>query len=118
MRYCGDIVVIDSPRGTAEKLIKRIVGLPGETIEIRDGHVYINGQVLQESYNPTSAIRSYPTSLIPPYHYFLLGDNRDHSGDSRVWGSADKGLIVGRAWVSLWPPERWHWFGKLKSSEN
>ncbi len=107
----GDIVVINSPRGTSEKLIKRIVGLPGETIELRGGRVYINGQLLEESYHPAIGMRSYPPTLIPPDHYFLLGDNRDHSGDSRVWGSVPKDLIVGRALVSVWPPDRWDWYG-------
>lgn len=107
----GDIVVIDSPRGTGEKLIKRIVGLPGETIELRGGRVYINGRLIDESYHPYFGMRSYPPTYIPPGHYFLLGDNRDHSGDSRVWGSVSKDLIVGRVWISLWPPERWDWYG-------
>lgn len=107
----GDIVVIDSPRGGAEKLIKRVVGLPGEIIELRGSRVYINGRLLEEYYHPYVGLRSYAPTLVPPDHYFLLGDNRDHSGDSRVWGSVPKSLIVGRAWVSVWPPERWNWYG-------
>lgn len=107
----GDIVVIDSPRGTSEKLIKRIVGLPGETIELRGGRVYINDRLLEERYHPSVGMRPYPPTLIPPGYYFLLGDNRDHSGDSRVWGSAPRDLIVGRVLVSIWPPDRWDWYG-------
>lgn len=107
----GDIVVIKSPRGTQEKLIKRIVGLPGETIELRGGRVYINGRLIEEYYHPQLGMRPYPPTKIPPDHYFLLGDNRDHSGDSRVWGSVSSDLIVGRVWISLWPPDRWDWYG-------
>ncbi|MFQ5341620.1 MAG: signal peptidase I [Anaerolineae bacterium] len=107
----GDIVVIDSPRGTSEKLIKRIVGLPGETVELRGGRVYINGQLIEETYHPAVGMRPYPPTIIPPGYYFLLGDNRDHSGDSRVWGSAPRDLIVGRVLVSIWPPDRWNWYG-------
>lgn len=107
----GDIVVINSPRGTSEKLIKRIVGLPGETIELRGGRVYINGRLLAERYHPSVGMRPYPPTMIPPDHYFLLGDNRDHSGDSRIWGSVPRDLIVGPVWVSVWPPDRWSWYG-------
>lgn len=107
----GDIVVINSPRGTGEKLIKRIVGLPGETIELRGGRVYINGRLINEYYHPNLGMHSYPPTLISPGHYFLLGDNRDHSGDSRVWGTVSGDLIVGRVWISLWPPDRWDWYG-------
>lgn len=107
----GDIVVIDSPRGTSEKLIKRIVGMPGEEIELRQGRVYIDGRLLEEFYHPRVGMRPYPPTVIAPDHYFLLGDNRDHSGDSRVWGPVHSEMIVGRAWLSLWPPERWDWYG-------
>jgi signal peptidase I len=107
----GDIVVINSPRGTSEKLIKRVVGLPGETIELRDGRVFINGQLLEEHYHPSVGMRPHPLTHIPPNHYFLLGDNRDHSGDSRVWGTISADFIVGQAWVSVWPPDRWDWYG-------
>lgn len=114
----GDIVVINSPRGTGEKLIKRVVGLPGELIELRNGRVYIDGQMIDESYHPYFGMRSYPPTLIPLAHYFLLGDNRDHSGDSRVWGSVSKNLIIGRAWISMWPPDRWDWYGWPVPADN
>jgi signal peptidase I len=114
----GDIVVINSPRGTSEKLIKRVVGLPGETIELRGGRVYINGRLLEEYYHPYVGMRPYPPTSIPPGHYFLLGDNRDHSGDSRVWGSIPRSMIVGRAMVSVWPPDRWGWYGWSAHASN
>jgi signal peptidase I len=107
----GDIVVIRSPRGTSEKLIKRVVGMPGETIELSNGRVYINSQLLDEYYHPTVGMRPFPPTRVPPGHYFLLGDNRDHSGDSRVWGAAPRDLIIGRVWLSVWPPESWDWYG-------
>jgi signal peptidase I len=85
--------------------------MPGETIELRNGRVYIDNHLLEETYHPYLGMRSHPATQIPLDQYFLLGDNRDHSGDSRIWGSARKELIIGRVWVSLWPPERWDWYG-------
>ncbi len=107
----GDIVVIESPEGTGKKLIKRIIGLPGEAVEIRRGRVYIDGEPLLEPYHPYLGSRSYPPRRVGPDEYFVLGDNRDSSGDSRVWGTVSRDRLIGRAWISLWPPDRWGWFG-------
>jgi signal peptidase I len=103
-----DIVVIRVPSQGDELLIKRIIGLPGETVEIHDGHVYINGQKLNE---PFTTEATYPGPrrpgkvTVPPLHIFVLGDNRTHSNDSRAFGAVPIEHIVGRAWVSYWPPE-------------
>lgn len=102
-----DIVVLKLPSQGEELLIKRVVGLPGETVEIRDGHVYINGELLQESFTAeiTQPGRS-GTVTVPPLHVYVLGDNRDRSNDSRSFGPIPIENIIGRAWLSYWPPEK------------
>jgi signal peptidase I len=106
----GDIVVFERPQGEADPqirdLIKRVIGLPGETIESRAGQVYINGRPLEEPYltpEARHATQNLPRQLIPPDHYFVLGDNRGNSRDSRVFGPIPGRLIVGRAFVRVWP---------------
>ena len=97
----GDIVIFDSGYRTGllereVRFIKRIVGLPGETIEIRDGQVYIDGKRLDEHYASPSTAHLAPTP-IPEKHYFLLGDNRNESHDSRILGAIHENKIEGRA---------------------
>ncbi len=101
-----DIVVIKMPGQSEELLIKRVIGLPGETVEIKNGRVYINGQELEEPFI-TGQTRPgrYSHVTVPPLHVFVLGDNRDHSNDSRSFGPVPIENIVGRAWLSYWPPE-------------
>jgi len=101
-----DVVVLRLPGQSQELLIKRVIGLPGEMVEIKNGHVYINGQELEEPFT-TGETRSgrYTRLTVPPLHVFVLGDNRDHSNDSRSFGPVPIGNIVGRAWLSYWPPE-------------
>jgi signal peptidase I len=100
----GDIVVIRVPSQGEELLIKRVVGLPGETAEIRDGHVYIDGQLLDEPYtNGSTRSGRIGRVIVPPLHVFVMGDNRDHSNDSRAFGPVPIENIVGRAWLSYWP---------------
>jgi signal peptidase I len=101
-----DVVVLKMPSQGDELLIKRIVGLPGETVEIRDGLVYINGESLDEPFvsgNTRPGREGHIT--VPPLHVYVLGDNRDHSNDSRSFGPVPIENIVGRAWISYWPPE-------------
>jgi len=99
----GDIVVIRLWEGR-EPLIKRIVGLPGEEIAIRNGRVYINGQPLEEDYLAEPTQGYLPPTRIPPMHYFVLGDNRDGSNDSRNFGPVPRDKIIGRAIFRYWPP--------------
>ncbi len=100
----GDVVVLQLNK-KGPHLIKRIVGLPGETIAIHDGRVYINGQPLDEPYlnGPTKGYLA-PTH-IPPGHYFVLGDNRQASNDSRSFGPVAREHIQGRAIFRYWPPQ-------------
>ena len=108
----GDVVVFTLPPGESagtgvDDLIKRVIGLPGETIEARDGRIYIDGRALAEPWLPAgvSPVAGLPLVKlrIPPNHYFLMGDNRGDSSDSRHFGPIPDNLIVGRAFVRIWP---------------
>jgi signal peptidase I len=100
----GDIVVLSLPE-QSEMLIKRVVGLPGETIEVRGGQVYIDGGPLDESWTVNRGGGSYGPRDIPPLHVFVMGDNRGASNDSRNFGPVAIEHIVGHAWFSYWPLE-------------
>ncbi len=105
----GDIVVLNSPVEPAE-YIKRVIGLPGETVEVRAGDgVYINGQRLAEPYLKEAATYQWPANgvanVVPAGEVFVLGDNRNNSSDSHIWGFLAERSIVGRAWISYWPRE-------------
>ncbi|MDQ1392828.1 MAG: signal peptidase [Acidimicrobiaceae bacterium] len=105
----GDIVVFKRPPSEADDptikdLIKRVIGLPGDQIEGRDGLVYINGQLLKEPYLPAGTVTtSLPLMTVPAGQYFVMGDNRGNSKDSRFIGPIAGHLIVGRAFVRVWP---------------
>jgi signal peptidase I len=103
----GDIVVFRDPRTDDRKLIKRVVGLPGEQVEIRTGEVIINGRLLEEPYVASQSHYSQAPLVIPEDEYFVLGDNRNNSSDSHNWGSLPRQKILGEAWVSYWPPRLW-----------
>lgn len=101
----GDVVVLHVP-GQEELLIKRIVALPGETVEVRGGQVYINGQLLDEPWTDRQGGPDYPPTVVPPMHVFVMGDNRGQSNDSRSFGPIPVDQIVGRAWFVYWPLEQ------------
>lgn len=103
----GDIVVFLDPRDGDRKLIKRIIGLPGEVVEIHSGQVLIGGQALDEPYIQNQAHYSEPATQVPEGQFYVLGDNRSNSSDSHNWGTLPEDRIVGRAWFSYWPPELW-----------
>ncbi len=101
----GDIVVFKRARGqegAVKDLIKRVVALPGETVEGRDGAVYVDGEPLAEPY-VSSATQPFDRRTIPPGHVWVMGDNRTNSTDSRVFGSIPESRIVGRAFIRVWP---------------
>jgi signal peptidase I len=101
-----DVVVLRLPDQGDELLIKRVVGLPGEEVEISGGYVYINGERLEEPFTEAETRPGRQNKvLVPPLHVFVLGDNRNHSNDSRSFGPVPIENIVGRAWLSYWPPE-------------
>jgi signal peptidase I len=99
----GDVVVIRMPERGPELLIKRVIGLAGETIEVRSGIVYIDGQPIEEDYLVRKTAGTYGPTTIPEGHVFVMGDNRGASNDSRVFGPVSLDRVVGRAWVSYWP---------------
>ena len=103
----GDIIVFPNPNNPDEDYIKRIIGLPGETIEIKGGVVYINGSKLDEPYIKDPPSRPFPEQEIPEDSYFVLGDNRNNSTDSRTGWTVPLESIIGKAWLSTWPPSEW-----------
>ena len=100
-----DIVVFWYPNDTSKSYIKRIIGMPGDTVEIKDGVVYINNKPLQESYiDPTYMDRrSYPLKTVTAGYYYVLGDHRNQSNDSRMWGLVPEKYIYGKAVFRYWP---------------
>jgi signal peptidase I len=103
----GDIIVFRDPRAEDRKLIKRIIGLPGDAVEITNGAVSINGELLDEPYIESPGRYTEAPLTVPEGQYFVLGDNRNNSSDSHAWGTLAKDLIVGKAWLSYWPPSMW-----------
>jgi signal peptidase I len=104
----GDIVVFRYPRDTHKSFIKRVIGLPGDHIYISYGHVYVNGQQLLEPYVPSDYLdaRSYPEMIVPNNSYFVLGDHRSMSNDSRDFGPVMRSYIYGKAVFGYWPMEK------------
>lgn len=103
----GDIVILHHPvTGQERDLVKRVIGLPGETLRIRDGVVYINGRELIEPYVKEPWRGDLPELTIPAGAYFVMGDNRNNSLDSRVFGPVSEELIVGKAMASWWPTSK------------
>ena len=121
----GDVVVFDRVTSNGQSvqhddLIKRVIGLPGETVTIKACKVYVNGKLLEEKYLPkrdtdqsdlVARCRQPEMSAVtvPKGQIFVLGDNRPQSMDSRVFGPVDKKSVVGRAFVVIWPISRWRW---------
>ncbi len=108
----GDIVVFDYPGNPSDDYVKRVIGLPGETVTIdQNGQVYIDGELLEEPYLGDEGGTPYRhrsgTWTVPEGSYFVLGDNRGSSSDSRSWGMLEQKYIVGKAWLSYWPPKYW-----------
>jgi signal peptidase I len=98
-----DVIIFRYPKDPSRSYIKRVIGLPGETIAITGGKVMIDGKELAEPYvdpDKNQSTSDLPPLKIPPDHYFVLGDNRDNSSDSRYWGTVDKELIVGKCFLS------------------
>ena len=101
----GDIVVFRFPLDPSKSYIKRVVGLPGEWVSLVDGQVLINGAPLNESYLPARFHdhQTHMPVLVAPGQYYLLGDHREMSNDSRVWGTVDQKFIYGKAVFAYWP---------------
>lgn len=101
----GDVIVFRSPRNPDEDLVKRVIGLPNDEVEIRGGQVFVNGHVVDESsYFQGAIARDTSVRRVPEDSYFVMGDNRLQSRDSRDIGSVPRASIVGRVWLVYWPP--------------
>jgi signal peptidase I len=100
----GEIIVLKLPDSHTDPLIKRVVGLPGDTIEITNGKVFINDELLSEPYLNQDTPGQVPRQIVPEEQVFVLGDNRGSSNDSRYFGMVPYEDILGRAWVRYWPP--------------
>jgi len=126
----GDVIVFKYPQDESRDFIKRVIGLPGDTVEVRKKSVYINGEPLQENFTVqhedstllprlTSPRDYFGPVVVPPGTYFVMGDNRDNSQDSRFWGFLKMGEIKGKAFLIYWswdrdkPGPRWSRLGKL-----
>jgi signal peptidase I len=106
----GDIVVFHYPRNPSEDYIKRIIALPGETVEIRDTFIYVDGEQLDEGYIKAPCVPTLCADLIRelgPDEFWVMGDNRNHSSDSRVFGPVGREHLVGEVLIRYWPPEDW-----------
>ena len=99
----GDIVVLWPPNSSDRPYIKRVIALPGETVAIRDGIVTVNGVPLDENYTRAPAAYTMTPRKVAPGEYFVLGDNRNNSSDSHLFGTVAADHIVGKAWLSYWP---------------
>ena len=102
----GDVIAFTYPLDPSRALVKRVVGLPGDTIEIYRGQVIRNGERLREPYVTHRDSRTFAPLEVPPDSYYVLGDNRRASTDSRAWGFVADDHIIGRAWLSYWPSDR------------
>lgn len=106
----GDVIVFKAPNNPRKDYIKRVIALPGETISVRDDKVYINGKQLAENYldpnepvTPGAYLKSGEAVELEASQYFVLGDNRDQSQDSRTWGPIPQEKIIGRVFFRYWP---------------
>ncbi len=104
----GDTIVFWYPWDRSKSYIKRVIGLPGDKVEIEDGQVFVNGHELNESYLPDEYRdrSSMERKVVPPGEYFVLGDHRASSNDSRVWGTVPRNLIFGKAVFAYWPVDK------------
>jgi signal peptidase I len=109
----GDIVVFHPPQFPSLSYIKRVIAVGGDRVKIFEGHVFVNGKELTEPYVPLEYedFRSYPEIVVPAHHYFLLGDHRTSSSDSRDFGAVDQSYIYGKAVFVYWPMDK---LGKLQ----
>jgi signal peptidase I len=113
----GDVIIFKYPEDTRILFVKRCMGLPGDVIEIRKKALFVNGAEVKEAYAVHKDPEIFPEDdnvrdnfgpvQVPPGEFFVMGDNRDYSLDSRFWGYVPFSLIKGRAWLIYWPPKRW-----------
>ena len=103
----GDVVVFRFPENPSRDFIKRIIAVPGDAVEVRGGNVYVNGSRLDEPYIYERPNYPVPPTKVPPESFWVLGDNRNNSHDSHVWGMVPREYLIGKAWVVYWPMNNW-----------
>ncbi|MFC1982791.1 signal peptidase I [Chloroflexota bacterium] len=103
----GDVVILRPPSNSSVDYIKRVIALPGETVEIKDGLVYIDWEPLSEPYISNPTHYTMKPVEVPEGYCFVLGDNRNSSNDSHIWGPLPLDNIEGKVWLSIWPPDDW-----------
>jgi signal peptidase I len=113
----GDIIVFQYPLDTTKSFVKRVIGVPGDTVQVLNQQTIVNGKVIKEPYIRSPENGLYPPTTVPPGEYFVLGDNRNNSSDSRSWGMLPEKDVIGLAWVSYWPPRTWGGVPEFKYPE-
>jgi signal peptidase I len=103
----GDVIVFVPPTSSSKDYIKRVIGIPGDKIEIRQGRVYVNDRLLTEPYIRPGPVQSWGPAYVGIGELFVMGDNRGNSTDSRSFGMLQQKKVIGQAWLSYWPPRRW-----------
>ncbi|MGQ9546968.1 MAG: signal peptidase I [Dehalococcoidia bacterium] len=103
----GEVIIFYPPFQSPHPYIKRVIGLPGDIVEIREGKVSINGTVLEEEYIMAPSNEPMPPTEVPQNQYFVLGDNRNSSNDSHTGWTVPRDNIIGKAWFVYWPPSKW-----------
>jgi signal peptidase I len=103
----GDIIIVHPPIDTRREFVKRLIGLPGDTIEIKNHILYVNNVSLDEPYIKADPEYDFGPCAIPENNYFLLGDNRNNSTDSHLNWTVTREEIVGKAWLRIWPLDKW-----------
>jgi signal peptidase I len=103
----GDVIVFHYPIDPQQEYIKRIIGLPGDQVDINDGKVYVNEQLIEEPYIAASPAYGPASWIVSEGSLFVLGDNRNNSSDSHRWGTVPMEYVVGKAVIIYWPPEYW-----------
>ena len=103
----GDVIVFQYPLDPSKNFVKRVIGVAGDTVEVRNHQTIVDGKVLKEPYINGAQNGYFPPTVVPKGDYFVMGDNRNNSSDSRSWGMLPAHDIIGEAWIAYWPPHEW-----------
>ncbi len=99
----GDVIVFKYPNDPSKDYIKRVIGLPGDTVEIRGGQLYVNNVEINEPYEHMPNVRDEPPTVVDAGYLYVMGDNRPASSDTRSWGQLGQEFVIGQAWLAIWP---------------
>ena len=102
----GDVIVFHYPNNPSQDYIKRVIGLPGDTVEFQDGVLIVNGLSVEEPYDQVPIARNIEAQIVAPGFLYVLGDNRPASSDTRTWGQLSQEFVIGKAWFAIWPVDR------------